>query len=203
MLTQLRIVAADLNAVGAQWALVGALAVSVHTEPRTTRDIDIAVSIDGPHSQEKLLQALIERGYRNRQVLMHLAPTHRLGDRLEIILEGHAPLAIDLLFSSSGIEKEVVAAAVAVELVPSVIIPVACPGHLIAMKVLSQNSSDRIRDRSDLQNLLVNAVPLDVQIAREAIEHMSQRGFSRGKNLIEELVQAIAAFAPHLRDLEF
>jgi hypothetical protein len=202
MLTQLRTVTNDLNEIGAHWALVGALAVSVHTEPRTTRDIDIAISINDTRSQEELIQTLLRRGYKNRQVLMHLEPTHRLGDRLEVRVEGTTPLAVDLLFSSSGIEREIVAAALPVELLPSIIIPVACPGHLIAMKLLSQNTTDRMRDRGDLQSLLLGAAPGDIEVARNAIQLMSARGFSRGKNLSHELRQAISEYAPRLGENE-
>lgn len=35
----------DLNDCGKPYALVGALAVSVHAEERTTKDIDFAVSV--------------------------------------------------------------------------------------------------------------------------------------------------------------
>ncbi len=35
----------DLKAIGASWALVGGLAVSARAEPRTTRDIDVAVAV--------------------------------------------------------------------------------------------------------------------------------------------------------------
>lgn len=35
---------ADLLDIGARWALIGGLAVSGRTEPRTTRDIDVAVA---------------------------------------------------------------------------------------------------------------------------------------------------------------
>lgn len=40
----LRKATADLNAIGARWALVGGLAVSVRTVPRFTRDLDFARS---------------------------------------------------------------------------------------------------------------------------------------------------------------
>lgn len=95
--TQAQIQSARLIAANAQWALVGALAVSVHTEPRTTGDIDVAIAVRDVRGQEELINSLLARGYRNRQTLMPLAPTHRLGDRLEVRGNASAPLAVDLL----------------------------------------------------------------------------------------------------------
>jgi hypothetical protein len=42
----LRKIACDLNALHIRWALVGGFAVSVRTEPRFTRDVDVAVVVD-------------------------------------------------------------------------------------------------------------------------------------------------------------
>lgn len=41
----LRKAAADLNAIGVRWALVGGLAVSARTIPRFTKDLDFAVAV--------------------------------------------------------------------------------------------------------------------------------------------------------------
>lgn len=42
----LRRVASDLDARGVRWALVGGFAVSARTEPRFTRDVDVAVLVE-------------------------------------------------------------------------------------------------------------------------------------------------------------
>ena len=43
--TALRHAAEALNAEGRRWALVGGVAVGARAEPRTTRDVDIAVDV--------------------------------------------------------------------------------------------------------------------------------------------------------------
>lgn len=192
ILSKLRAVAEDLNGLGANWALIGGLAISVHSEPRTTRDIDVAVVVPGPEQERLLVQKLLALGYSDETVLMHLSPTHRLGVRLQIRGTG-VILPLDLLFSSSGIEGEIVAAAEQVEVFPGLLIPVACHGHLIAMKVLSQNDSDRLRDRDDLRRLLAAAQNEDIQIARDALSLMAKRGFQRNKDLKVEFEQALRA----------
>ena len=40
------------------WALVGGLAVSVRTEPRFTRDLDLAVAVPGDREAEALVHSL-------------------------------------------------------------------------------------------------------------------------------------------------
>ena len=190
--SKLRTVAEDLNGLGANWALIGALAVSVHSEPRTTRDIDVAVVIPEAEKERLFIQQLLALGYGNETVLMHLSPTHRLGVRLQIRGTGDV-LPLDLLFSSSGIESEIVAYAEQIEVFPGLLIPVACRGHLIAMKVLSQNDSDRLRDRDDLRRLLAAAQSEDIQIASDALSLMAKRGFQRNKDLKVEFEQALKA----------
>ena len=41
----LRQAAADLNAIGARWAVIGGLAVAFRAEPRFTKDVDVAVAV--------------------------------------------------------------------------------------------------------------------------------------------------------------
>jgi hypothetical protein len=41
----LRRLASDLERLGVPWALIGGLAVGTRAEPRTTRDVDVVVSV--------------------------------------------------------------------------------------------------------------------------------------------------------------
>ena len=52
-------------------------------------------------------------------------------------------VVIDLLFASSGIEPVVVAEALRLEIAPDVVVPVASPGHLFALKLLSADPKTR------------------------------------------------------------
>ncbi len=55
--------ATDLAAAEIEFALVGGLAVSVRTEPRFTRDVDLVVTIKGDREAESLVYFLQNRGY--------------------------------------------------------------------------------------------------------------------------------------------
>jgi hypothetical protein len=45
------------------FAVVGGLAVSARTEPRLTRDIDLAVAVADDREAEGLVKALVARGF--------------------------------------------------------------------------------------------------------------------------------------------
>ena len=53
----------DLADLGARFALVGGLAVSVWGEPRYTRDVDLAVAVGRDEDAERLIHGLTRRGY--------------------------------------------------------------------------------------------------------------------------------------------
>ena len=198
VLSQLRRIATDLNALAVPHALIGALAVSVHTQPRTTKDIDFAILIESADDQDELVKKLLARGYTDQEILMHLEPTHRLGFRVRIASEKIDSVAIDLLTSSSGIEREVIQSAIAIEIWPGLFVPVAIRAHLLAMKVLSQNDSERLHDRVDIQQLLIGITTDELKTARKALSLITERGFSRGKNLEAELIAMLKLFANQL-----
>jgi hypothetical protein len=54
---------AELGDAGVPCALIGGLAVSARAEPRTTRDVDVAISADGDAAAEQLVFHLQNRGY--------------------------------------------------------------------------------------------------------------------------------------------
>lgn len=185
ILTQLRTVAEELNQTNAKWALAGALAVSTHTEPRTTRDIDVVIILTNEDERRKFIDGLIQRGFSTPSIIMHVAPTHKLGTRLQVPASSGTSVALDLLHSSSGIEAEIIANAVKLEIFPKLVVPVACIGHLIAMKILSQNDVDRIKDRDDLQKLFKVASKDDLLLAKESVQLIQKRGFNRGLDLLK------------------
>ncbi|RMH20366.1 MAG: hypothetical protein D6696_08370 [Acidobacteria bacterium] len=183
--------AGDLNALGARWALIGGLAVSVRAEPRTTRDVDVAIAVASEREAEDLVRGLRARGYR-------LLPFHfeRRDDRLATVRmiapgEGDEGVVVDLLFGSAGIEEEIVAAAEVLELSPGAV-PVAAVGHLLALKVLAENDN-RPFDRSDIRALLKVAGPQDVELARRSLELMERRGHGRGKHLLARFDSFLAS----------
>ena len=88
---------------------------------------------------------------------------------------------IDLLFASSGIERELAATAVRIDDVP-----VARVGHLLALKVLSE-SERRLQDRIDIQELGKVATAEDWQTAEAMVRLIKERGFHRGRALVTRL----------------
>lgn len=185
----LRRVFSDLSDLNRPSALVGGLAVSARTEPRFTRDVDVAVAVRDDTDAEQLIHALQERGYRAFGLVEQAATSRLAAIRLEKAVEANdqGGDVVDLLFASSGIESEIVTAADNVEILPGVRVPVATTGHLIALKVLSQDDEKRPLDRADLLALLGVATKDDLAAARAALALIEKRGYSRGKPLLTDL----------------
>jgi hypothetical protein len=163
-------------------ALVGGLAVSARAEPRFTRDVDLAVAVQSDVEAERLVSGLVTRGYRiSAQVEQDV--TGRLAT-VRTVPPGGSVLC-DLLFASSGIEPEIVAGATPLTLFAGCQAPVACVGHLVAVKLLAR-SPRRLQDDLDLDALAKVATDHDLRVAREALGLITARGFARDKNLDDE-----------------
>lgn len=176
----------DLDDHDSASALVGGLAVSVRTEPRFTRDIDLAVAVSGDEQSEALVAALSERGWRITATLQQEAVGRLAAVRLEPPSKAREGRVVDLLFASSGIEQELVGSAEDLEVLPGLRTRVARIGHLIVLKALARDD-DRPQDAADLEALLERADRADLLLAREAASLVMERGFNRGRDLVGEL----------------
>lgn len=161
----------DLFDLGEGIALIGGLAVTTHTDPRTTRDVDLAVSVSGDSEAERLVRDLKARGYREVEIR-----ENEVTGRLALVqLEAPSKLSpgtrLDLLFGFTGIEEEIVEAAESLEILRGLVMPVARIGHLIALKI----HADRRRDRDDGEALIRAADAEELQLAREAIAQIALR----------------------------
>lgn len=177
-----------LRRLNARFALVGGLAVSVRAEPRLTRDADLAVSVAGDEEAERIVRALVGEGYRVLAAVEQEA-VRRLAAVRITTAESDWSTVTDLLFASSGIEPEIVDAADAIEIVPNLTLPVATTGHLMATKLLARDDRRRPVDADDLAALAAIAEASDWRQAEDAVEVIEQRGFARGRNLVEALAQ--------------
>lgn len=193
--TALRAIGAELTEARASYALVGGLAVSVRTEPRFTRDADLAVAVSDDAEAESLVRQLRLLDYRIAYVVEQDAVERLATVRLKRSDEPQSPV-IDLLFASSGIEPEVVAAAERIELLPNLWMPVARTGHLLALKILCRDDVARPQDLIDLRALLRVASPAERTRARAAIALISSRGYHRGRDLTAAMDQLLSDDTP-------
>lgn len=188
----LRRIAGDLRAAGREWALIGGLAIGARAEPRTTRDVDLAVAVESDAEAEALVFHLQSRGYRTLAAVEQEAVGRLSTVRLLPPGEGQLGVLVDLLFASSGIEPEVARAAETLEIVSGLEVPVARIGHLIALKVLARDDRGRPQDLDDLRALLAEAGPEDLAEAGAAVRLIEARGFQRGRRLSEDLERLLA-----------
>jgi predicted nucleotidyltransferase len=174
---------AALRTLEADFAVVGGFAVSVRTEPRFTRDLDLAISLTSDAEAEALVKQMQALGYQAFAVVEQEETARMATVRLRMAGVAAEPLIVDLLFASSGVEQELVAAATP-ESIPGLgDVPVATSGFLIALKLLSGDEESRPKDLLDLKALLEAAALKDVEEAALACRLIQQRGFARGRDL--------------------
>ena len=183
----LRQAGTDLDAIGARWAVIGGLAVAFRAEPRFTKDVDLAVAVADDEEAEAIVNRLQVRGYALAS-LVEQDYTNRLATaRLVRPVTGASSAFIDLLFANSGIEDVIVRRADQLEVLPSVFMPVASIGHLIALKALA----GRHQDLTDLGYLISAATDADLDEARASATMIEERGFNRGQPLSADLAAII------------
>ncbi|MFY9824287.1 MAG: nucleotidyl transferase AbiEii/AbiGii toxin family protein [Thermoanaerobaculia bacterium] len=181
---------ADLRTLKLDWALVGGMAVTVRARPRTTEDLDVVIAVASDREAERVAFSFRNLGYR--YLPQHALEQKDVG-RLATVRfyapgEEEGRVIADLLFASSGIESEVVAAAVPEEILPGLVVPVALTGHLVALKVLA----GRELDARDVRWLWEVADEGEKQLARDSLILITQRRFNRGKDLFSELARLLA-----------
>ncbi len=171
--------------------LVGGLAVSARTEPRFTRDVDLAVAVDDDPGAEAVVHAFSSRGWRVAAVVEHDSAGRMATARMQRpTSRGDAAVMVDLLFASSGIEGDIVRAAESLVVMPSLTVRTASVGHLLVMKLLAVDAR-RQQDGIDIERLLEVATSGDLEQARLAAQDVVARGFGRGRDLVTMLDLAV------------
>lgn len=169
------------------WALVGGLAVSVRTEPRFTRDLDLAVAVSNDSEAEALVHGLHSEGFQTFATVEHEKTKRLATARIAPFVSSPHGLVLDMLFASSGIEAEICVAAENLQVFPKLTVPVARIHHLMALKVLSRDDRTRPQDVADLRQLITNADASDLEAACDAARLIEQRGFNRERQLVTAL----------------
>jgi len=182
----------DLRSLGVRWALIGGLAVSIRTEPRTTRDIDVATAVHDDREAEEMVRELFDRGYGFVGQLEHKDKKRLATVRASTPRSVGFEVVIDLLFASSGIEVEIVHEAELLEVFPHVQAPVARTGHLIALKILAARP-ERPQDVFDARALVQTANPSEIRRARAALDLIDRRGYHRDQDLQAKLEELLAS----------
>ena len=182
-------ISADLKRLGYAHVLVGGLAVAVRTEPRFTRDADLAVSVTDDDDAKTLVRELQSVGYRVVAIVEQEATRRLATARLIPPGEHERGVVVDLLFASSGVEREIAADAEMVEVMPGLSVPVARAGHLIALKIIARDDEHRPQDHVDLVALRAVADATAWDLARSSLVLVIARGFDRGRDLLAALDQ--------------
>lgn len=124
--------------------------MSARAEPRFTRDVDVAVIVDGDAAAEQLVRSLTADGYGLGALVEQDAVGRLATVRLISPGANSVGVVVDLIFATAGIEAEIVAEAEVLEILPGVSMPVATAGHLVALKLLARDDETRPQDAADL-----------------------------------------------------
>jgi hypothetical protein len=186
----LRSISDSLIRESAAFALVGGLAVSARTEPRFTRDIDLAVASATDAAAEDLVRRLVQDGWTIDAITEQDAVGRLATVRLQPPRDVGTAAVIDLLLASSGIEAELVRDAELLEVLPDVVVPVATVAGLMVLKALAAGPA-RPQDDVDLAALIAVATARDRNGARQLAELVVERGFHRDRDLVAELTQRL------------
>lgn len=188
----LRHVVEDVRDAQGRFALVGGVALGARTMPRFTHDVDLALAVTDDGQAESILAYLIRYGYRRRAELNHqrtqrlmtmrLIPPYDIPAIMQNPEDDEGEPIADLIFSTCGIEPEIVAAADPVEVFPDLILPTARVPHLIAMKLVSE-SETRLQDRMDLLALIRSATADDLRLVPDLLDLITTRGYHQDKDL--------------------
>jgi hypothetical protein len=170
---------------------VGGLAVFVRAEARFTRDVELAVVVADDADAESLIFAMSQAGYQTVATVEH--EVHR---RLATTrLRSHDGIAVDLLFASSGIEREIVERAESITLPDVGPVRVARAEELLAVKLLSMGPR-RLQDRLDAEHLLQFHPGIDLDGVRDNLRRIIARGYHRQRDLLallDELLRGLPA----------
>lgn len=177
----LRLLASDLDALQARWAIIGGFAVSARAEPRFTRDVDVCVLVDGDEQAEELASGLTRRGYEVVAIVEH-EQADRLAT-LRLVAPFRSGVLVDLLFASSGLESEIVESAQVLEILPNLLVPVARTPHLVVLKLLARDNATRPQDAMDLRALRKALDASEAAEVRRLAALVVERGFNRDRDL--------------------
>jgi hypothetical protein len=128
-----------LSSIGAEYMLIGGLAVGVWSEPRATKDCDVSLRVHA--SPRELREALLKAGL---EVLRgDLDRAHATGEAIRLGRVGHAdePIVVDLLFAVTPFEIEALGRRQALRVL-GVEVPVAAPEDLFVFKVIAGRPQD-------------------------------------------------------------
>jgi hypothetical protein len=135
----LRAISATLSALGAEYMLIGGLAVGVWAEPRATRDADLSVRLRGVG--EGLSEALGHAGFGVERGDLARAVAHGESVRLRRAASPEQPIVVDLLFAITPFEIEALARRTLVN-VFGIDMPVATPEDLFVFKLIAGRPQD-------------------------------------------------------------
>lgn len=173
------------------WAIIGGWAVSIRTAPRFTRDVDIVVAAPADSEAESLIASFTSERFTIDTLIEQTAMNRLATVRLRPPPSYETGLLLDILFFSSGIEKEICEEAERIECLPGFTAPVAKIEHLLALKILARDDDSRPQDAADIHALIEESSDSTLSRTRALLRLIEERGCHREKDLQAELDRVV------------
>ena len=140
---QLAAVGRALSSLGAEYMLIGGLAVGVWSAPRATKDCDLSVRV--LTSPEALREALADAGLEVARG--DLARAHAAGEAVRLRRRGQVaePVVVYLLFATTPFEIEALGRRRSLRVL-GIDVPVATPEDLLVFKLIAGRPQDLADD---------------------------------------------------------
>jgi hypothetical protein len=136
---QLAAVGRALASLGAEYMLIGGLAVGVWSEPRATKDCDLSVRVLA--SPGELDAALSQAGLEVSRGVLARAQAYGEAVRLRRRGRGDEPIVVDLLFATTPFEIEALGRRQPLQVL-GVEVPVVAPEDLFVFKLIAGRPQD-------------------------------------------------------------
>lgn len=186
-----RDLAQHLQTLELRFALVGGIATSARSEPRFTRDVDVAVAVSSDEQAEEGLFRLAGLGY----VVLATVEQDAMGRLATARLRHPSGIACDLIFATCGVEQEIVDDAEFLDVFDDLEIPTATTEALLAMKVLAA-TEQRPRDLEDIRALIRASPVWSEDVLLQLLDLITARGFHRKQDLRAKWNELKQRFAP-------
>ncbi len=184
----------SLKTIKAKAVLIGGHAVSARSVARYTKDLDLLFYVTSDREAETIILFLQGLGYRVKEVFENTFAKRLATVRLLSPSTKSPETVLDLIFTVTGIEAEIVNDATEIEIINGHSILVATIPCLIVMKLIASAEKARKQDIPDIMTMLKFATKSEIKRVDQLIKLVAKRGLRINQNISKLWKKLLADF---------